>query len=107
MAMVRAIVAGERPQQALLELCNAQIRRRKELAVIEALRGTWADEHIFALAQALQSWDHYQKLIADVLPPHDETQPPLCLGVPSAAVSTHRRSPTCVRSWRRCAADRI
>jgi len=84
MAMVRAIVAGERPQQALLELCNAQIRRRKELAVIEALRGTWADEHIFALAQALQSWDHYQKLIAEcdsriaaVLPPHDETQPPL------------------------------
>jgi transposase len=52
--------------------------------VIEALRGTWADEHIFALGQALQSWDHYQKLIADcdariatVLPPHDDTQPPL------------------------------
>jgi transposase len=86
MAVVRAIVAGERSPQALLELCNAQIRRRKEQAVIEALRGTWADEHIFALAQALQSWDHYQKLITDcdtriaaVLPPHDDTQPPLPL----------------------------
>lgn len=84
MAVVRAIVAGERSPQALLALCNAQIRSRKEQAVIEALRGTWADEHVFALAQALQSWDHYQQLIADcdariaaVLPPPDETQPPL------------------------------
>lgn len=84
LAVVRAIVAGERSPQALLELCNAQIRNKKEQAVIEALRGTWADEHVFALKQALQSWDHYQKLIADcdqriaaVLPPHDQTQPPL------------------------------
>jgi transposase len=84
LAVVHAIVAGERSPQALLELCDAQIRRRKEQAVIEALRGTWADEHVFALKQALQSWDHYQKLIADcdariaaVLPPHDGTQPPL------------------------------
>jgi transposase len=84
LAVVRAIVAGERSPQALLELCDAQIRRRKEQAVVEALRGTWADEHTFALGQALQSWDHYQKLIADcdqriaaVLPPYDQTQPPL------------------------------
>ena len=84
LAVVRAIVAGERAPQALLALCDAQIRRRKEQAVIEALRGTWADEHIFALEQALQSWDHYQKLIANcdqriaaVLPPYDDTQPPL------------------------------
>lgn len=59
MAVVRAIVAGQRSPHALLELCDAQIRRRKEQAVIEALRGTWADEHVFALSQALQSWDHY------------------------------------------------
>ena len=84
LAVVRAIVAGERSPQTLLALCDAQIRRRKEQAVVEALRGTWADEHTFALTQALQSWDHYQKLIADcdlriaaVLPPYDETQPPL------------------------------
>ena len=82
MAVTRAIVAGERSPEALVALCDVQIRRKKEQAVIEALRGTWADEHIFALGQALQSWDHYQKLIADcdrriaaVLPPHDEAQP--------------------------------
>ncbi|TDN67248.1 transposase IS116/IS110/IS902 family protein [Paraburkholderia sp. BL10I2N1] len=84
LAVVRAIVAGERSPEALAALCAVQIRRRKEQAVIEALRGTWADEHLFLLEQALQSWDHYQKLIADcdrriaaVLPPHDEAPPPL------------------------------
>ncbi|MCE3603654.1 transposase [Massilia sp. P8910] len=84
LAVVRAIVTGERSPHILLELCDARIRRRKEQAVIEALRGTWADEHIFALKQALQSWEHYQKLItgcdtriAAVLPPHDEMPPPL------------------------------
>lgn len=84
MAVVRAIVAGERSPHALFALCDIQIRSKNEQAVIEALRGTWADEHIFALAQALQSWDHYQKFIAAcdtriaaILPPHDDTQRPL------------------------------
>jgi transposase len=81
MAVARAIVAGERSPHALLSLCDTQIRNKKENAVIESLRGTWDDEHIFALKQALQSWDHYQKLIADcdqqiaaILPPHDDSQ---------------------------------
>jgi transposase len=84
MAIMRAIVAGERDPAALLKLCDVQIRRAKADLVKEALRGTWSDEHIFALDQALQSWDHYQRLIADcdrrierVLPPYDPSQPPL------------------------------
>ena len=31
----------------------------------EALRGTWATEHVFALGQALRSWEHYQALMAE------------------------------------------
>jgi transposase len=84
MAVARAIAAGERSPEALLQLCNAQIRTKKEKAVIESLRGTWEDEHIFALKHAIQSWDHYQQLIKDcdqeiasVLPPPDDTRPPL------------------------------
>lgn len=84
MAIMRAIIAGERDPAALLKLCDVQIRRAKAELVKEALRGTWRDEHIFALDQALQSWDHYQGLIANcdgriesVLPPHDPTQPAL------------------------------
>ncbi len=84
MAVMRAIVCGERDPAALLALCDVQIRRAKAELVKETLRGTWSDEHIFALEQALQSWDHYQRLIAEcdrriesVLPPHDPTLPPL------------------------------
>lgn len=84
MAVVRAIVAGERSPQVLLKLCDAQIQKRKEQAVVESLRGTWTKEHIFALGQAVRSWDHYQcliedcdKQIADVLPLHDNTLPPM------------------------------
>lgn len=83
-AVARAIVEGERSPQALLGLCDKQIRNKKEREVLESLRGTWDEEHIFALRHALQSWDHYQRLIEDcdrqiaaILPPHDDKQPPL------------------------------
>lgn len=84
MAVMRAIVAGERDPAALLALCDVQIRRAKAALVMETLRGTWSEEHIFALEQALKSWDHYQGLIAEcdrriasVLPPLDPKLPPL------------------------------
>ena len=65
MAVVRAIVAGERDPQRLLALCDKRIQRSKAEGVKESLRGTWADEHLFALSQAVQSWDHYQGQIKD------------------------------------------
>jgi hypothetical protein len=77
-------VAGERDPDALLALCDVQIRRTKAERVKETLRGSWSDEHVFALEQALQSWDHYQRLIAEcdrrieaILPPCDPTHPAL------------------------------
>lgn len=65
LAVVRAILHGERDPERLLGLCDGQIRRAKAERVKEALRGTWAPEHLFALRQALQSWEHYQQQIAD------------------------------------------
>ena len=64
-AMVRAIVAGERDPQRLLALCDTRIQRGKAERIKEALRGTWAAEHLFALSQALQSFDHYQRQIGE------------------------------------------
>lgn len=84
LAVVRAIVAGERSPETPLALCDQLIRRAKAEQVKESLRGTWDTEHIFALSQALQSWDHYQQQIAEcdrqiqaVLPPLDPEQPAL------------------------------
>jgi len=83
MRMVRAILAGERDPGRLLALCDAQIRHQKGEAVREALRGTWAAEHLFALRQAVQIWDQYQALIAEcdqqiqaILPEPPKPQPP-------------------------------
>jgi hypothetical protein len=65
LAVVRAILGGERDPSRLLALCDLQIQRNKAERVKESLRGTWAEEHLFALKQALQSWEHYQGQIAE------------------------------------------
>lgn len=63
--VVRAIVAGERDPQRLLELCDVQIRKAKADRVRESLRGTWRAEHLFALRQALRGWEFYQAQIEE------------------------------------------
>ncbi|HEX9841608.1 MAG TPA: IS110 family transposase [bacterium] len=63
LSVIRAILEGERNPERLLALCDVQIRNKKAEQVKEALRGTWAEEHLFALRQALESWEHYQCLI--------------------------------------------
>jgi hypothetical protein len=61
LAVIEAILAGERDPEVLLGLCDAQIQKRKAARFREALRGTWAEEHVFALGQAVESWRHYQR----------------------------------------------
>jgi transposase len=62
--VVRAILAGQRDPQPLLELCDVQIKNKKRDRVLASLRGTWTPEHLFALGQALAAWEFYQKLLA-------------------------------------------
>ena len=95
LAVMRAILEGERSPDRLLQLCDIQIRRAKADRVKEALRGTWADEHLFALRQAVQSWEHYQQQIAEcdrqiqgLLPEPRDDQPQ---DGGSTAGKTHKR----------------
>lgn len=83
LAVVRAILRGERDPEQLLALCDMQIQQTKAKRIKESLRGTWADEHLFALRQALASWEHYQRQIAEcdrqieaLLPAPDDAEPP-------------------------------
>ncbi len=48
---VKAILAGERQPERLLELCDKQIQKKKSERVLESLHGVWAPEHLFALGQ--------------------------------------------------------
>lgn len=64
MRIIRAILCGERSPDALAALRDGRCSKDTE-AIAEALFGKWADEHLFALDQAVRTWDHYQALIAD------------------------------------------
>jgi transposase len=61
--VVEAILAGERDPQRLLELCDAQIIKRKREAVLLSLEGDWQEHHLFALGQALTLYKMYQEQI--------------------------------------------
>lgn len=63
--MVEAIIAGQRNPEALLVLCDPQVQRNKAGRLRAALEGTWKEEHLFALRQAYELWQFYQKKIAE------------------------------------------
>ncbi len=63
--VIGAILNGVRQPELLLALCDVQIQKKKADAVKESLRGTWKTEHLFALRQALEVWEFYQKKIAE------------------------------------------
>jgi transposase len=85
--VVRAILAGQREPQTLLELCDPQIQKKKGNRVLQSLKGTWAAEHLFALGQGLAAWEFYQKLLGEcdqqiqvVLQELAGPEPPACGG---------------------------
>jgi transposase len=64
LAIVRAIVAGERDARRLAELRDK--RCQKSLAQIaEHLSGSWREEHLFNLMMGLRRYDEIQRVIAD------------------------------------------
>jgi transposase len=62
--IIRAIVAGERDGEKLAKLRNYRIRA-SEQDIVRALHGTWREEHLFCLKQALQLFDTHQSLIQE------------------------------------------
>jgi transposase len=63
MAIVRAIVEGERDAQKLAELRDHRCRRsQKEIA--EELSGHWREDHLFSLQQSLKMYDSIQSRIS-------------------------------------------
>lgn len=64
MRIIRAILAGERDPKELAALRDERCAKNEE-ALAEALFGKYSDEHLFALEQAVGTWDHYQALIAE------------------------------------------
>jgi transposase len=64
LAILDAIVAGERDPRKLAQLKGGRIKA--DVHTIEkSLEGDWREEHLFTLRQALTTWRHYQQQIAD------------------------------------------
>jgi transposase len=62
MAIIRAILSGERDPKKLAKMRDP--RCKQPLDVIEkSLQGNYRDDHLFALEQALEAYDFYQKQI--------------------------------------------
>lgn len=63
MAIVRAIVAGERDPKRLAKLRDPHCRKSEE-EIAEELSGHWREDHLFSLQQALKMYDAIQERIA-------------------------------------------
>ncbi len=62
MAIIKAILAGERDPNKLAELRHATCRRtRAEIA--RALEGSWRAEHLFELKQAVELYEFYHRQV--------------------------------------------
>jgi hypothetical protein len=63
MAIIRAIVSGERDPQVLAAKKHHRVKR-SEAEIAAALNGDYRQEHLFVLQQELQLYDVYQTQIA-------------------------------------------
>jgi hypothetical protein len=60
LAIIEAILKGERDKEKLLSLCNARIIKHKKDDVLKSLNGRYTKSGLFALKQALDSYSFYQ-----------------------------------------------
>ena len=63
--IVNAIIQGNHNPESLAGLCEKSILKKKRDSVIASLKGTYKQEHIFSLKQALQAYEFYQNQIRE------------------------------------------
>jgi transposase len=61
MSMIKGILAGERKAEVLVELCAAQVYKKKKEEVLKSLEGFYKTEQLFALQQAFDEYTFYSK----------------------------------------------
>jgi transposase len=64
MAMIKAILGGERDAKILASFKDSRIQASEE-TIILSLEGIWRDEHLFALKQAYETYMFHQKQIEE------------------------------------------
>ncbi len=64
LAVIDAILAGERNPDRLADLKNSRIKADRQ-TIVKSLTGDYRSEHIFTLKQTLQSYCSYRQMIQD------------------------------------------
>lgn len=64
LAIIDAILAGERDRKKLAGLADPRIKADQQ-TIIKSLEGDFRSEHMFTLKQTLSSYRHYQQMIKD------------------------------------------
>ena len=64
LAIITAILAGERDPRKLAKLRHERCKRT-EAEIARALQGNWREEHLFALKQALELYQEYDRLLRE------------------------------------------
>ena len=63
MAIIEAILKGERDRQVLVSLCHRSVLKNKKDLVLKALEGKYTISGLFALKQAYEGYKFYQQQI--------------------------------------------
>jgi transposase len=65
MAIINAIIEGQRDPDHLLSLCDEQVKRKKGAAILKALEGNYLPHYIFGLKQARDLYLVYNEKMAE------------------------------------------
>jgi len=65
MAIIEAILNGERNREVLANLCHASILKTKKPQILAALEGKYTDAYLFSLKQAFDAYMFYQQMISE------------------------------------------
>lgn len=64
MLILKAVVRGDRDPRALAKYRHERCKRTED-EIARALQGNWREEHLFALAQALKTYEHLRRQLAE------------------------------------------
>ncbi len=91
LAMIEAILKGERDKEKLLNLCHIKIIKNKKDDVLKSLNGRYTKSGLFALRQAFDSYCFYQNQIEQCDEMLEEVLKRMSKGKPDQKISAHRK----------------
>jgi hypothetical protein len=91
LAIIEAILKGERDKEKLLRLCHNKIIKNKKDEVLKALNGRYTKAGLFALQQAFDSYRFYQHQIEQCNKMLEEVLKRMSKGKPDQTVNPHRK----------------